>query len=54
MNQEKVIPRLILAWLVGTFIIMPIRHVSPIAFYTICAILLWIAIYKLSMSDEKT
>jgi len=52
-DQEKIIPRIILAWLISTFIIMPIRHVSPELFYTICAILLWVAIYKLSILNEK-
>jgi hypothetical protein len=52
-EQEKVIPRIILAWLISTFIIMPIKHVSPILFYTICAILLWVAIYKLYILNEK-
>jgi len=43
---------IIMSWLIAIFILMPLRQASPLAFYIVCAILLWVAIYRLYMKGK--
>tara|TARA_R100000687_G_C6296346_1_gene93798 strand:- start:183 stop:341 length:159 start_codon:yes stop_codon:yes gene_type:complete len=43
----------IISWIVAIFILMPLRQVSPVIFNSVCAILLWVAIYRLYIRKNK-
>tara|TARA_R100000234_G_scaffold105596_1_gene75880 strand:+ start:111 stop:272 length:162 start_codon:yes stop_codon:yes gene_type:complete len=44
---------IIISWLVAIFILMPLRQASPVIFNSVCAVLLWVAIYRLYIKKDN-